>query len=106
MTVRKTLIASIAGLGLASMLAATPASAGWHGHGGWGGHRGWGGGAIAASVIGGLALGAIAAGSHHANYGPSYAAEPVYEPECRLEPQPVYTYNGFYLRDRMVRVCD
>lgn len=56
---RKTIAASLAALTLAGTLAAsaTPAAAwGWRHH-----YRGWGGPGIAAGVIGGLTLGAIAA---------------------------------------------
>ena len=71
---RKTLTAGLAALTLGGALATsiTPADAfgrrGWHG-GGWGHHRGWGGpGPWAAGAIGGLALGALAAGAYN-NYG-------------------------------------
>lgn len=87
--------------GLAAMLAAssTPAAADWHGYrGGWGPR--WGGPA-AVGLIGGLALGAIAAGASR----PVYAA-PVYGPPCHAEWRPIYTPDGYYLRDGRVTVCD
>ncbi|MCB1533772.1 MAG: hypothetical protein KDJ44_03375 [Rhodoblastus sp.] len=77
---RKTLTAGLAALTLGGALATsiTPADAfgrrGWGGggygyRGGWGHHRGWGGpGPWAAGAIGGLALGALAAGAYN-NYG-------------------------------------
>ena len=116
MTIRKTVAATITGLGIAAMLAVTPASAAWHGHRG-----GWGGGAIAAGVIGGLTLGDIAAGSARpayayepayapaydpGYYSPGYVAEGGYEPVCYKAWRPVYTTNGAYLRDKLVRVCE
>lgn len=57
--IRKTIVASLAALAMAGAVAssATPAAAwGWKHH-----HHGWGGAGIAAGVIGGLTLGAIAA---------------------------------------------
>ncbi len=93
----------------------TPASAQWRGHRG----GGWGPG-IAAGVIGGLALGAIVAGSARPAYGyaepayvepqpyyprPAYAQE-AYGPVYHREWRPVYRVDGSYVRDRLVRVCN
>src|SRR4051794_6248551 len=78
---RKSLMGCVTALSLGAMVAAsaTPAAADWHGRRGWGGG---GGGAVAAGIIGGLALGAIAAGaSRHAYAAPVYEAPaPVYVP--------------------------
>ncbi len=104
MTIRKVLTASLAGLTMAALLAATPAAADWHGHGGGrgGGHHGWGGGALAAGIIGGLALGALAAGASSRAY-----AAPVYDgPVCYRDVRPVHDAWGRYLGERVVRVCD
>jgi hypothetical protein len=110
MTIRKTFAATITGLGIAAMLAVTPASAGWHGG------RGWGGGALAAGVIGGMALGAMAASAarpayaYEPAYAPAYAPAYVpydgYEPVCYRAWRPVYRSDGTYLRDKLVRVCE
>lgn len=66
------------------------------------------GGAIAAGVIGGLALGAIAAGAH--GYGPGYGYyEPypayygAYGPGCTIQRQRVW--DGYGRVIRRVRVC-
>jgi hypothetical protein len=87
------------GLTLASVTSITaPASAGSDG------------GAIAAGVIGGMALGAIAAGAAGAApppppppvyYAPAYAPPP---PRCWHEPQQVW--NGYEYVVRRVRVCE
>ena len=108
MTTRTTIIASAASLALASLVAATPASADW-GHGrGYYGHHGWRGGGIAAGIIGGLALGALAAGvSSRAYAEPGYAVGPVYDaPVCHRAFRPIYDSWGRYVGDRAVRVCD
>ena len=90
--IRKTITAGLAALTLGATIVATttPADAfgrhGWGGRGGyaygggWGGHRrGWGGGPgpWVAGAIGGLALGAVAAGAYN-NYG-CVANQPVYD---------------------------
>ena len=82
---RKTIAASLAALtlgGAALATTSTPAAA-WGGYGyGWHHGYGWGGPGIAAGVIGGLALGAVAAGAAGA-YGPDYscvARQPTYDP--------------------------
>ena len=89
-TIRKTITAGLAALTLGAAVAATatPADAfgrhGWGGRGGyaygggWGHRRGWGGpGPWVAGAIGGLALGAVAAGAYN-NYG-CVANQPVYD---------------------------
>ncbi|MFO1167502.1 MAG: hypothetical protein U1E19_05190 [Rhodoblastus sp.] len=94
-TIRKTITAGLAALTLGGAVAATatPADAfgrhGWGGRGGyaygggWGGGRhwghrgGWGAGPWVAGAIGGLALGAVAAGAYN-NYG-CVANQPVYD---------------------------
>ncbi len=118
----KAFTGAVAALSLGAMVAATstPASAYWRGHGGGWGRGGWGGGGVAAGVIGGLALGALAAGAYRPAYGyaaPVYGdpgpyypaagyAEPGYYPVCHKEWRPVYRADGYYLRDRLVRVCN
>ncbi|MBX9738849.1 MAG: hypothetical protein K2X62_02190 [Beijerinckiaceae bacterium] len=96
---------ALAALGIAATVAvsATPASADWRGHrGGWGGHhRGWGG-PVAAGVIGGLALGAIAGNRY---YGPSYA-QPVYGGDCYRQDRPTYDRWGRFIGYRGVTICD
>ena len=89
-----TIAASVLGLSVAST--ATPAAA-WckFGCGGWGG--GWGG-PVAAGVVGGLALGAIAASASSAS------AAPVYYDSC-IARQPVYDDYGNYRGTRRVRVA-
>ncbi len=70
----KIITTSIAALTLAGAVAATstPAAA-WHYH-----HGGWGGPAIAAGVVGGLALGAMAASSQP-YYATCVTREAVYD---------------------------
>jgi hypothetical protein len=67
------------------------------------------GGAIAAGVIGGLAVGAIIGSQANRSYygGPGYA-EPYYQPvyqNCRVEREQVVDGDGRY-RWRRIRVCD
>ena len=115
--IRKSLTGAVGALGLAAMLAAsaTPASAQWRGHR-YGG--GWGPG-IAAGVIGGFAIGALAAGANRGYaYGPPVYAEPQpyypavgyadqgYAPICHKEWRPQFRADGEYIRDRLVRVCN
>ena len=111
MTNRKTLTASAASLALAAILAASPVMADWHGgRGGRGhhGHRGWNGGAVAAGIIGGLALGALAVGASRRAYAePVYETYPAYDtPVCHRVARPVYDAWGRYAGERLVRVCD
>ena len=64
------------------------------------------GGALAAGIIGGLALGAII-GSAAANGGPVYAAPPApvyYGPVCYWQHQRVW--DGYGWRMARVRVCE
>lgn len=106
--VSRSLTGAITAIALTATIvaSATPAAAQWRGHRGHGGW-GWGPG-IAAGVIGGLALGALATRSNRYSY-----AEPIYdepipvyaEPNCYKEWRPVYRADGAYLRDRLVRVC-
>ena len=92
--IRKIFTAGLAALTLGASIAATatPADAQWRGagwrgggfaRGGWGHHRGWGGpGPWVAGAIGGLALGAVAAGAYNGyGYGGGYcvANQPVYD---------------------------
>ena len=66
---------------------------------GYRGGRGWNrGGAAAAGIIGGLALGAIAAGAMA-----QPAPAPVYEDACHIERQRYW--NGYRWRIRDVEVC-
>ena len=72
------------------------------------------GGAIAAGVIGGVALGALAAGAAHAAppppppayYAPAYAPGyyPPPPPHCWREPRQVWDGYGYVTRP--VRVCE
>jgi hypothetical protein len=71
-------------------------------------HRGGGGGAIAAGIVGGLALGALAAGAYSSpRYygGPAYYDAPPYGPECYWTVRNVYDEYGYYLGRRRVHVC-
>ena len=121
---RKTLTGAATAVSLGALVASgTPVWAQWrggHGHGGWGP-------GIAAGVIGGLAVGAIVAGSANRAYaspapayedpvypqvypGRGFSDEGHYAPEpagyCHREWRPVYRTDGQYVRDRLVRVCD
>ena len=81
----------------AGIFASLPASAQWGGY-----RRGPDGGEIAAGVVGGLALGAVAAGAaQQQRY-----AEPVYseDGECTIQRQRVW--DGERYRTRRVRVCE
>ncbi len=150
---KKTLIGTLAGavaMGGMIIASAQPAEAQWR-RGGWGGHGGYGGahygrgyhggyygrrnnagGAIAAGIIGGLALGALAASAQPSyaygggyGYAPGYYAPP---PPPRYYARPTYyrqAYSGWaeddwgecrivrrrvvdgwgYVRVRRVRVC-
>jgi len=81
-------------------------------HCGWYGHRhgrGWGV-PLAAGIIGGLAVGAIAAGAATAPppppvYGPG---GPYYGPpgQCYYAPRPVYDQWGNYAGTRPTEVCE
>jgi hypothetical protein len=85
---KKTLAAGLAAVTLAgtAIVSATPASAQW----GWRGGYGWGGPAVAAGVIGGLAVGsALAArpyyGGPYGYYGAYAPAGYPYGGECVIE---------------------
>lgn len=69
----------------------TSAQAGWHG--GWGAP-------VAAGVVGGLALGALASSA----YRPYYAAPVYYGPACYTVRERVWTAYGW--RFVRTRVCD
>jgi hypothetical protein len=71
-------------------------------------YRGPSGGALAAGVVGGLALGALAAGAARGPYyDPYYAPAPVYAdpvpPRCWYEREDVW--NGYTYVPRRVRMC-
>ncbi|HMF06414.1 MAG TPA: hypothetical protein VKE72_05315 [Methylocella sp.] len=110
--VRKALIGALAAWTFAAgvMTGATPTLAGgWHGgwYGGWrGGYWGgcgWGcgynnwGGAVAAGVVGGLALGALAGAA--ISYGPYYYGS------CSWQNRPVYDSWGNFAGYAPVQVC-
>ena len=104
-TLRKTMIGGLAALALSAGLAASsaPAEARWHG-------RGWGGPGIAAGVIGGLAVGALAAQAsrpYYPAYGYGYGYAPVYSGGygCGPERRPAYDAWGNFVGYRLVRVC-
>lgn len=73
----------------ATFVTAPAAAQGWHG-GGWGGPA-------AAGLIGGLAVGALAASAYPYGYG-GYGG-------CYVQNQPAYDGYGFFLGYRPVRVC-
>lgn len=109
--IKTALLGGVAALTVAGAVVTTsaPAEAGWRGYRGggyyggyrgfYGGHRGFygyrhynrgfGGGALAAGLIGGVALGAIAANSYPYGYGYGYGG---YYPATYA--QPVY-YGGY-----------
>lgn len=97
---KKSLIGGVAGLALLGTLVSTPAQARDDG-------------AVAAGVIGGLALGAIAgsaasnANGYNGDYAPAYAApRPYYGSRCYYQRQPVYDEDGELVGRRRVRVCE
>jgi hypothetical protein len=114
--IRKAIAGGLAALTLGVTVAATatPADAQWR-RGGWGGgwggyHRGWGGGGwgggwggpLAAGAIGGLALGAIAAGAGAGGWGGGWGG---YGYSC-IANQPVYDSWGNFIGYQRVRtVC-
>lgn len=69
------------------------------------------GGAVAAGVLGGLAVGAIVGGAaaqpRYYAPAPAYVVEPAYAPTCYFtRGRPVWDgYRGVWVRPR-VRVCD
>mgnify|MGYP006271115351 CR=1 FL=1 len=111
--IRKAISGTIAALALgATVLASvTPASADWRGHRRHGG-GGWGA-PVAAGIIGGLALGALAASSARAETRTYYAPAPapVYVPSysygsCYDVEKPTYNRWGEFRGYRLVTVCD
>lgn len=101
---RKGAIAALAALtlGLSVTAGSTPAEARW----GWrGGYWGWGwGGPVAAGVLGGLAVGSLAAASAYPYYYP-YGPGPYPAPGCYPQRQPAYDGAGRFIGYRVVRVC-
>jgi hypothetical protein len=98
-----TTLAAVGTIGIAAVAAPTSASAQWRGH-----HHGWGGGgAVAAGVLGGLAVGAIASSAYGAPYGYGYPAGAyAYGPGpggCYLQRERFW--DGWGWRIRRVRVC-
>ncbi len=89
---KKVTVGALAALTLGLSLA-TPASAQYYRGGGWGP-----GPAVAAGVIGGMALGAAAAGAAN---GPYYGPGPA----CWVERRPVYDEYGNFIGRRRMRVC-
>lgn len=93
---RKTIAGGLAAVAMAGTLAVstTSAEARWR--------RGPG---VAAGIVGGLALGALAAGaySNRGYYGGPYAAYGGYG--CYTERQPVYDQWGRFRGYQAVRVC-
>ncbi|MGE0563551.1 MAG: hypothetical protein AB7O50_03465 [Pseudolabrys sp.] len=96
----KTLTALAAASTIALAAVATPQQAEARGRGG----------AVAAGVIGGIALGAIIAsqarGGYHYGGGPAYYGGPVYyhQPRCWWQRQRVYDGYGYW-HVRKIRVC-
>jgi hypothetical protein len=91
----KTFLKTSAALAIGTMIAtASPAMAG-----GWNHH--WNG-PVAAGVIGGLALGAIASSAYGS---PAYEEAPIYG-GCYLTQRPAYDYWGNFVGYRRVRVCN
>lgn len=105
---QKTLAGALAALTLGAgiIAASTPAEAQWR----RGYHRGGWGAPVAAGVIGGLALGAIAAQAapryHYPAYGYGYRpVYPAYAYGCFRERRPAYDRWGNFAGYRLVRVC-
>ncbi|MFC7396495.1 hypothetical protein ACFQU1_04725 [Chelatococcus sp. GCM10030263] len=105
---KKILSAGLAGLVLAGSVVAGAgdASARWRGHGPhYYHHRGGNAGAAAAAgIVGGLALGALAAGAVRPAYagpGPVYD----YDPGCYVERRRVWV-DGWGWSYRRVTICD
>ncbi len=67
------------------------------------------GGALAAGIVGGLAVGAIVGSqANRGYYGPGYYGEPAYRPvysNCRTERERYVGRDG-YEHVRRIRVCD
>ena len=95
---RKSIVLALAAATIAGTMAVatSDAEARW---------RGRHGGAIAAGIVGGLALGALAASAHRPayGYGPAYIVD---EPSCYTVRRRVWNeYRGHHVV-RRVRVCD
>jgi hypothetical protein len=91
-------LAAVAALTLAVTMSSQPA------------HAGGNGGAVAAGVVGGLAVGAIVGSQANRGYygGPGYyesGYQPVYGGGCHIERQQVEDGYG-RIHIRRVRVCD
>ena len=97
-SVRKSVSAALVAATVGAFLAASagPAAAEWRDHDGWGGPA-------AAGLIGGLALGALAAGAAQPAYGPPV----VYDapPPCWMERRPLFDPYGNIVGYRRYRVC-
>lgn len=96
---QKAIATGLAAASLCAFVAAgsTPAAAAWRG--GWGAP-------VAAGVIAGAAVGALAAGAvapYPYYYGPPVAYAPA--PACWFQRQPVFDYYGRVVGYRRVRVC-
>ncbi|MBL8590175.1 MAG: hypothetical protein JNK46_16700 [Methylobacteriaceae bacterium] len=89
---KKVFTGAMAAVVMAGTLMASMGSA----EAGWRYRRGWHGGAVAAGVIGALAIGAIAA---------SAAPRPYYVYGCHIERRPVYNAWGDVVGFRRIRVC-
>ena len=98
---RKTALATLAAIGVACAALGTSTSA----EARWGGHHGWYGGGFGPGFVGGLALGAFAAGApYYWGGGPYYGG--YYAGGCYLRRRVVgYTSWGRPIV-RAVRVCD
>jgi hypothetical protein len=114
--IRKTLTGALAAATLTAgiIAASAPAEAQWRrGH-----HRGGWGAPVAAGVIGGLALGALAAQAAQPRYyyAPGYTTYPAYgygayhypayTRTCWRQRQPAYDRWGNFVGYRSVRVCN
>jgi hypothetical protein len=90
---KKSLAVGLAALTLSAAVlsTSTPASAAYGRHG-----------AFAAGLIGGLAVGALAAGT--GAYAYPYGAP--YYGDCWIESRPVYNPWGYFVGYRRVRVCN
>jgi len=112
---RKILTGAVAALALGAALSTSvsTAEAGWRG--GWGHGGGWGrggwGAPVAAGVIGGLALGAIAAQAAQPHYAypvadPTYGYQTYGDASyCHVERRPTYNPYGYFAGWQAVRVC-